>query len=183
LEELGLAADDVPRATVVVFVAQVNAMTARALAIARSLSPDDLNVVTISSNPERLQRLQQTWVQLDLNIPLQVVDSPYREFVGPAVDYVKSIHPSAKHWVSVVIPEFVVEHWWEGLLHNQDAFRLKTALLRVPWVGVMSVPLHIGVVNAAAKQKAAGAKAADKMAGNKKAGNKKAKGGKGSAPS
>ncbi len=119
-------------------------MTARALAIARALSPDDLNVVTISSNPERLQRLQSTWVQMDLGIRLQVVDSPYREFVGPAVRYVKSLNPSPKHWVSVVIPEFVVEHWWEQLLHNQDALRLKAALLRVPWVGVMSVPLHMG---------------------------------------
>jgi hypothetical protein len=144
LEELGLTAGAVPNSTVVVFVAQVNAMTARALAIARALSPDDLNVVTISSNPERLLRLQATWVQLDLGIPLQVVDSPYREFVGPAVAYVRSLKPSPQHWVSVVIPEFVVEHWWEELLHNQDALRLKAALLRVPWVGVMSVPLHMG---------------------------------------
>jgi amino acid transporter len=154
LEELGLTAGAVPRSTVVVFVAQVNTMTARALAIARALCPDDMNVVTISSNAERLKRLEETWVQMDLNIPLQVIDSPYREFVDPAVDYVKSLNPSAKHWVSVVVPEFVVEHWWEGLLHNQDAFRLKAALLRVPWVGVMSVPLHIGAAGVAAREKA-----------------------------
>ena len=48
--------------------------------------------------------------------------------------------------MTVVIPEFVVEQWWEALLHNQDALRLKRALLRVPWVGVMSIPLHIGEV-------------------------------------
>jgi amino acid transporter len=163
LEELGLAADAVPRSTVVVFVAQVNSMTARALAIARALSPDDLKVITISSNAERLHHLQQTWVQMDLSIPLQVVDSPYREFVGPAVDYVKSLNPSPRHWVSVVVPEFVVEHWWERLLHNQDAFRLKTALLRVPWVGVMSVPLHIGAAGAIAREKAEGKEAADRQ--------------------
>ncbi|OFW60399.1 MAG: hypothetical protein A2133_02745 [Actinobacteria bacterium RBG_16_64_13] len=147
LDELGEAAMAVPSTTVVIFVAQVNAMTARALAIARALTPTDLNVVTISSNPERLLRLQSTWEQLDLAIPLQVVDSPYREFVRPAVAYVKALKPSPKHSVTVVIPEFVVEHWWEGLLHNQDALRFKAALLRVPWVSVMSVPLHLGAVS------------------------------------
>jgi amino acid transporter len=150
LEELGLTAHAVPRSTAVVFVAQANSLTARALAIARALSPGDLRVVTISSNPEQLSRLQDTWVQIDVGIPLIVVDSPYREFVRPAVDYVRSLNPSPRHWVSVVIPQFVVEHWWENFLHNQDAFRLKTALLRVPWVGVMSVPLHIGAVSAGA---------------------------------
>ena len=85
-------------------------------------------------------------MQLGVDIPLQVIDSPYREFVRPAVDYVKSLKPSPKRWVSVVIPELVAEHWWEELLHNQDALRLRMALQRVPWVGVMSVPLHMGAV-------------------------------------
>jgi amino acid transporter len=183
LEELGLAAGAVPKNTVVVFVAQVNAMTARALAIARAVAPDDLNVVTISSNAERLVRLQNTWVQMGLDIPLQVVDSPYREFVGPALDYVKSLNPSPKHWVSVVIPEFVVEHWWEELLHNQDARRLKMSLLRVPWVGVMSVPLHIGAAGAAVKAKAAEAKAAEAKAAEGKAAEGKARTGEGKKPS
>ena len=58
-------------------------------------------------------------------MPLQVVDSPYREFVRPAVTYVQSLQPSPEHSVTVVIPEFVVEHWWEAILHNQDALRLK----------------------------------------------------------
>jgi amino acid transporter len=148
MEGLGRAATAVTDTTVVLFVAQVNAMTARALAVARALSPTELNVVTISNNAERLLRLQSSWEQLDLDITLRVVDSPYREFVKPAVAYVKSLDPSPSHSVTVMIPEFVVEHWWEELLHNQDALRLKAALLRVPWVGVMSVPLHIGAATA-----------------------------------
>jgi hypothetical protein len=153
----------------VVFVAQVNSMTARALSIARAVSPEDLHIVTISSNPERLLKLQQTWIQLDLGIPLRVVDSPYREFVRPATDYIKSLHPSPDHWVTVFIPEFVVEHWWEELLHNQDARRLKLALQRVPWVGVMSVPLHIGAAEAASKAKRRGGRAQEKPVGGRKA--------------
>jgi amino acid transporter len=147
LEEMALAAESIPRSTAVVFVGQVNSMTTRAVAIARALSPDDLNIVTISNNPERLQRLQESWVNLGLDIPLLVIDSPYREFVRPAVDYVKSLKPSEKRWVSVVIPELVAEHWWEELLHNQDALRLRMALQKVPWVGVMSVPLHMGAAS------------------------------------
>jgi hypothetical protein len=72
-----------------------------------------------------------------------VVESPYREFIKPAVNFVRSLEPSPDHTVTVVIPELVVEHWWEALLHNQDALRLKASLLRVPWVVVMSIPLHV----------------------------------------
>jgi amino acid transporter len=153
LKELSSAANAALKTTAVVFVAQVNTMTARALAIARSLSPEDVDVVTISSNPERVLLLQRTWEELGVVTPLRVIDSPYREFVRPAVDYVKSLKPSAKHWVSVVIPELVAEHWWEELLHNQDALRLRMALQRVPWVGVMSVPLHMGAVGPRVEQR------------------------------
>ena len=148
LTDLAVAAGAVPQTTVVLFVAQVNVMTARALAVARSLSPESLRAVTISNNPERLDRLQESWHEmgLDSEVPLHVVDSPYREFIRPAVAYVQSLQPSPQHSVTVVIPEFVVERRWQALLHNQDAFRLKRALLRVPWVGVMSIPLHIGEV-------------------------------------
>jgi len=159
LQELGLAAGEVPKSTAVVFVAQVNYMTARALAIAKALSPDELKVVTISNDPERALQLQSKWAELELGLPLQVVDSPYREFVRPAMDYVKSLNPSSRHWVTVFIPEFVVEHWWEELLHNQDARRLKMSLLRVPWVGVMSVPLHVKAVGSVSDGEQPAAKA------------------------
>ena len=76
-------------------------------------------------------------------MPLEVVDSPFREFVKTAVAYVRSLNPSRDHTVTVVMPELVVEHWWEELLHNQDALRLKGSLLREPWVVVMSIPLHV----------------------------------------
>jgi hypothetical protein len=141
----------------VVFVAQVNSLTARSLSLARALSPGDTHVVTISNDPDRLERLQATWANMEIDVPLEVVDSPFREFVKPAVAYVKSLDPGPDHTVTVVIPEFVVEHWWEALLHNQDALRLKATLLGVPWVVVMSIPLHVG----AAARRAAAAAAAE----------------------
>jgi amino acid transporter len=147
LEALGTAALVRASTTVVVFVAQVNSLTARSLSLARSLAPDNVHVVTISNDLERAARLQATWAQMEIDIPLEVVESPYREFVRPAVEYVRSLQPGPAHTVAVVIPEFVVEHWWETLLHNQDAFRLKSALHRVPWVVVMSIPLHVGAAD------------------------------------
>jgi hypothetical protein len=113
--------------------------------LGRGLSPDDFHAVTIASDPVGVLNLQRTWTEMEIDVPLLVVDSPYREFTRPAVDYIKSLNPSRKHTVTVIIPEFVVEHWWENFLHNQNALRLKAALLGVPWVVVISIPFHIGV--------------------------------------
>jgi amino acid transporter len=144
LERLGQVAISKPRTTVVLFVSMVNELTARSLALGRGLSPDDFHATTIASDPQNVLDLQHTWQEMDINIPLVVVDSPYREFVRPAVEYVKSLRPGPDHTVTVIIPEFVVEHWWENFLHNQNALRLKGALLGVPWVVVISIPFHIG---------------------------------------
>jgi hypothetical protein len=150
LERLGQVALSRPRTTVVLFVAQVNELTVRALALGRGLSPDDFHAVTIASDPERALALQRTWEEMQIEVPLLVVDSPYREFTRPATGYVRSLEPSSEHTVTVIIPEFVVEHWWENFLHNQNALRLKAALFGVPWVVVISIPFHIGVAAQAA---------------------------------
>jgi hypothetical protein len=89
--------------------------------------------------------LQRTWTEMEITVPLVVVDSPYREFTRPAVEYIRSLRPGPRHTVTVIIPEFVVEHWWDNLLHNQNALRLKASLLGVPWVVVISVPFHVGM--------------------------------------
>jgi hypothetical protein len=145
LDRLGQVAISKPRTTVVLFVSSVNELTARSLSLGRGLSPDDFHAATIASDPQQVLKLQRTWQEMDINIPLVVVDSPYREFVRPAVEYVKSLHPGPDHTVTVIIPEFVVEHWWENFLHNQNALRLKGALLGVPWVVVINIPFHIGL--------------------------------------
>ena len=132
-----------PRTTVVLFVSQVNEMTARSLYFARAFAPDDTHVVTVKSDEAGLQRLEEQWATLDMGVPLEVVESPYRELVRPAVSYVRELEPGPQHMVIVVIPEFVVAHWWEAILHNQNALRLKGALLLVPYVVVVSIPFHL----------------------------------------
>jgi hypothetical protein len=148
LERLGRVAVSRPKTTVVLFVAQVNELTARSLALGRGLSPDDFQAVTIASDPQHVLDLQRTWVEMEIDVPLVVVDSPYRELIRPALEYVRSLKPGPHHTVTVIIPEFVVEHWWDNFLHNQNALRLKAALLGVPWVVVISIPFHIGAPGA-----------------------------------
>jgi amino acid transporter len=133
-----------PRRTVVLFVSQINEITARSLSLGQSLAAEDFHAATVASDPAALERLRRAWDELDPDIPLHVIDSPFREFTGPAVGYIRSLRPSRRHTVTVLIPEFVVEHWYENFLHNQNALRLKRSLLGVPWVVVISVPFHVG---------------------------------------
>jgi amino acid transporter len=144
LARLGRIVRSRPRRTVVLFVSQVNEITARSLSLGQSLAADDFHAATVASEPAALERLQHTWDELDPGVPLHVIDSPFREFTGPAVGYIRSLRPSRRHTVTVLIPEFVVEHWYENFLHNQNALRLKRVLLGVPWVVVISIPFHVG---------------------------------------
>jgi amino acid transporter len=75
---------------------------------------------------------------------LVVIESPYRALVPPLVAYIDAVrdsHPGAT--VTVVLPEFVPAHWWDNLLHNQTALRLKLALYSHPGVVVVNVPYHL----------------------------------------
>jgi hypothetical protein len=75
---------------------------------------------------------------------LTVVDSPYREITRPIIDFVKSVRgASPRDVVTVFIPEYVLGKWWENLLHNQSALRLKGRLLFEPGVMVTSVPWQL----------------------------------------
>ena len=77
-------------------------------------------------------------------MPLTVIDSPYREITRPIIDYVKSLRrDSPRDVVTVFIPEYVVGRWWEHLLHNQSALRIKGRLLFEPGVMVTSVPCQL----------------------------------------
>jgi hypothetical protein len=77
-------------------------------------------------------------------VPLRVLSSPYREVLRPIVAYVRHIRrDSPLDIVTVYIPEYVVGHWWERLLHNQTALLLKARLLFTPGVMVTSVPYQL----------------------------------------
>ena len=131
------------RTTAVLFVSQVNELTARSLAIGSSLRAERFEAVTVSSSESGLARLRSDWAALGVSVPLRVLPADPGRFVPTAVRYVRSLGPGPHHNVVVVIPELVVEHGWQNLLHNQNALRLKAALLRIPWVMAMNVPVPL----------------------------------------
>jgi hypothetical protein len=128
----------------VVLVSKVHQPTLRALAYARATRPDTLTAVTVNVDTNDTRVIQDQWEQRDLSVPLTVVESPYREITNPIIDFVKSLRrESPRDVVTVFIPEYVVGHWWEHLLHNQSALRIKTRLLFEPGVMVTSVPWQL----------------------------------------
>ena len=130
--------------TVVVLVGSVHRGVLEALAYAQSLHPDRLLAVTVVSDEEQQERIEQSWSQLDIGVPLEIVHSPYRELVTPILRFVDELDARYENSViTVVLPEFVVGSWWGQLLHNQSALMLKARLLFRKGTVVTSVPYHL----------------------------------------
>ncbi|HEX4814898.1 MAG TPA: APC family permease [Nonomuraea sp.] len=128
----------------IVLVSKVHKPTMRALAYARATRPSSLEAVTVGVEGEEARQLQEEWERRGIPVPLKMLDSPYREITQPILDYVKTLRRrSPRDVVTVFIPEYVVGHWWEHLLHNQSALRLKARLLFKPGVMVTSVPWQL----------------------------------------
>jgi hypothetical protein len=130
------------RVHAVVLVSRLHLPTLQALAYARAAThPDSLTALTVASNVEEVDQLQAEWAERNIPIPLTVVDAPYRDITGPVLDYVAGLRTANPRTLAVVyIPEYVVGHWWELLLHNQSALRLKARLLFQHGVMVTNVP-------------------------------------------
>ncbi|WP_343601087.1 APC family permease [Mycobacterium sp.] len=127
-----------------VLVSKLHLPTLRALAYARATRPDSLEAITVSVDDAETRELVRNWEDSDISVPLKVIASPYREITRPVLDYVRRVSKeSPRTVVTVFIPEYVVGHWWEQLLHNQSAFRLKGRLLFMPGVMVTSVPWQL----------------------------------------
>ena len=127
-----------------VLVSKLHLPTLRALAYARATRPDALEALTVSVDDAETRALVHNWEDSDISVPLKVIASPYREITRPILDYVKRVSKeSPRTVVTVFIPEYVVGHWWEQVLHNQSALRLKGRLLFMPGVMVTSVPWQL----------------------------------------
>jgi amino acid transporter len=130
--------------TVVVLVGGVHRGVLEALAYARSLAPNHLVAVTVVSDEGEQDRIEQQWEARGLDIPIDIVYSPYRELSRPILKFIDEIDARWENdIVTVLIPEFVVRRWWEQLLHNQTALFLKGKLLFRQGVVVTSVPYHV----------------------------------------
>ncbi|MER7955080.1 MULTISPECIES: APC family permease [unclassified Streptomyces] len=137
----------------VVLVSKLHKPTLRALAYAKLLHANELEALSVNVDPAETRALKEEWERRGINVPLKILDSPYREITRPVIEYVKNIRrESPRDAVSVYIPEYVVGHWYEHLLHNQSALRLKGRLLFTPGVMVTSVPYQLQSSEAARKR-------------------------------
>ncbi|MGW0120179.1 APC family permease [Streptomyces sp. NPDC003327] len=127
-----------------VLVSKLHKPTLRALAYAKLMHAGELEALTVNVDPAETKALKEEWERRGINVPLKILDSPYREITRPVIEYVKNLRQeSPRDAVSVYIPEYVVGHWYEHLLHNQSALRLKGRLLFTPGVMVTSVPYQL----------------------------------------
>ena len=121
----------------------------QSLAYARSISPH-VTVVHVALDEEEAAKIQQDWshwqkvLTEEETTHLLVIESPYRSLIRPLLAYIDTIHARhPKDTITVILPEYVVAHWWEYPLHNHMALRLKAALLFRPGIVVISVPQHL----------------------------------------
>ncbi|WP_316932037.1 APC family permease [Nocardioides marmotae] len=132
------------RVHAIVLVSKLHKPTLRALAFAKATRPNVLEGVYVDDGAEATARLLEEWDDRRIDVPLKVLHSPYRELVRPIVEYAGEIRKAnPRGVVAVYIPEYVVGRWWEQLLHNQTALRLKGRLLFSPGVMVISVPYQL----------------------------------------
>ncbi|MBM2812224.1 MAG: amino acid transporter [Chloroflexi bacterium] len=132
-----------PPPHVVVPVPDLNKVVARTVALATSLSPHVI-AVHVTDDCDAGELLRERWQREVPDVPLTVLDSPYRSLVAPFLAYIDALqaHEPTRPIV-VVLSEFVPRHFWEYPLHNQTALRLKGALFFRPNTAVIDVPYHL----------------------------------------
>ncbi|MFN8097129.1 MAG: APC family permease [Dermatophilaceae bacterium] len=132
------------RVNAVVLVTAVNEPALRAIGYARATRPAHLTALVVQEDPEATDALLDAWAAADLPIPLTVLDCPYRDITRPIVEYVEAMRTeNPRELVSVFMPEYVVAHWWQELLHNQSGLRLKLRLRLLRGVMLTSVPYQL----------------------------------------
>jgi hypothetical protein len=130
------------RNVVVVPIARLNRPTIQALRYAQALSPD-VTAVHVATDANDAAAMEKAWATWGHGVPLTIVESPYRSLTRPLLQYLAELkrHEEAEV-VTVVLPEFVPDSWWQHLLHGQSAQFLKLSLLFTPGFVVTSVPVH-----------------------------------------
>jgi general stress protein CsbA len=132
------------RHTVIVLVGRVHRGVLDALTYARSLAPDRLIALTIVHDEQHQEQITAEWERHQIPVELRTVYSPYRELATPVMQFIDDLD---REWpddiITVVVPEFLLSHWWEQLLHNQSALVLRTRLRLRPNTAVVAIPVHL----------------------------------------
>ena len=146
-EQLSLSGAILPpelrRHTAIVLVSGIHRGVLPALQYARSIAPDNVTAVYVDLDPEATEKLRTRWHQWGCEIPLVVLESPYRSLINPILRYLEEVETRyGDDVITVILPEFVPARWWEHLLHNQTGLLIKTAL-RLRGTVVTSVPYRL----------------------------------------
>lgn len=132
------------RHRVIVPVSAIHQGTLEALDYATSLSRD-VTVVHVSIDPAQTDKLQHKWSWWGKGVRLVVIESPYRTFLEPFLDYVNELsdvlQPNER--LTIIVPQFIPRHWWHNLLHTQTAFWLRFMLLNKRGVVITEVPYQV----------------------------------------
>jgi len=129
---------------VVIPVSTIHRGTLEALDYALSLS-DDVTAVYISVDQEQKAALEHKWDLWGKGVRLLVIESPYRTFLEPFLEYVDQLSSllQMNERLTIVVPQFTPRHWWHNLLHTQTAFWLRFALLSKKGIVVTEVPYQV----------------------------------------
>ena len=143
LDELAMTPPGGSSQTVIVPVEGLDRAVLRTIEYARSLS-QNVTAVHITDDLQEAEAVREQWEQAIPDVPIVIVESPYRALVAPFLAYVDAVDRSRpKGRMTVVLPEFVPAHFWENVLHNQPATRLRRALMRRPNTAVVNVLYHL----------------------------------------
>ncbi len=130
--------------TVVVLVGRVTKGSLEAIGYARSMRPDRLLAVTVVASRDQQEAIIADWERHGVQVELRTLYSPFRELSRPILRFVDEYDEEVEDdYVTVVLPEFVLDHWYEQLLHNQSALILRSRLRTRPNTVVTSVPFHL----------------------------------------
>ncbi|MEY4397861.1 MAG: hypothetical protein RLZ53_437 [Actinomycetota bacterium] len=128
----------------VVLMDKLNKPQLKALDYALSSKHDRLDVLHIAVDPERSEQFQKEWKDYGIKVPLKIIDSPFREFSAPLIEYLEGHRVRyGRERIAVYLPKYIVGHWWEAIFHNHRANRLRTRLLYVRGVMVTLVPWRL----------------------------------------
>lgn len=131
-----------PRDHVIVPVDGINKISLGAVAFAREMSRV-VSAVHLTDSREEAEDFRRRWERCVPDIPLQIIESPYRQFVAPMLEYLNLLKRTEPYRITVLLPGFVARHWWERLLHNRDALRLRPFLKDDPEIRLVDYPYSL----------------------------------------
>jgi hypothetical protein len=109
------------------------------------MRPDRLVAISVVTSAEEEATLVDAWEAFEVPVELRTIFSPFRDLTGPVMRLIDELDDERPDdVVTVVIPEFVVEHWWDQALHNQSALMIKSKLRQRPNTAILSVPIQVG---------------------------------------